>query len=386
MRPASGTRSRCSSISNSRFNHALSGRPGPVWLEIPLDVQASDVDAAHLRHAVLPVGAKRAANARASASDVANILRRSTRQLIVPGNGVRLGHAEELLEKLVDRTGFPVAVPCTAKDLIAEDDPHGVGVFGTAGQRRANFAVQNADALLVLGAGLNVQKCGFNVAGFAPKATKIIVDIDERQLYGQALKPDVAILADVQDFLPELIALLERDPARPSGPWLDACREWKRRYPLMTPEYRDETGFVNSYLFVDALSDAVRASDTLVTGNGLDVVSIYQAFRVRRGQRVLISGWGSMGWDLPLSVGACIGSGQRTIVVAGRRQHPVEHSGTANDRSRAASHQDFRLQQSGLLEHLRNPNEFFRGPVRRSPPALGRQQSRLRQTRFSVRP
>jgi acetolactate synthase-1/2/3 large subunit len=299
------------------FHHALHGRPGPVWLELPLDVQGAIIDENALDGAEIAAEPVDRARLRADANHVAELLRRAERPLIIGGNGVRLGRAVGLLGQLIGRFKLPVVLPITAKDLVADDHPQCVGIFGTAGQRRANFAVQNADLVLALGAGLNIQKCGFNVAGFASKATKVLVDIDAAQLYRQALKPDVAIQAHVFPFLAELLVALQAAPPVPAARWLDACATWKRRYPIITDDYRADPAHVNSYLFMDALSDAMRADDTIVPGAGLDTVSAYQALRVRAGQRVLISGWGSMGWDLPLSVGACIASGRRAIAITG---------------------------------------------------------------------
>jgi len=293
---------------------ALSGRPGPAWLEFPLDVQGAQVDEKIMIGWTPPVEDGAAARIREQARRVAALVHEAERPLLVPGNGIRLSGSEPLLEALMERTRIPVVMPITAKDLVPEDHAGYVGIFGTAGQRRANFAVQNADLLLALGAGLNIQKCGFNIAGFAPKAKKIVVDIDEFQLTHQALKPDVPIEADVKPFLRELLIALEETPARPSERWLAACARWKERYPLITEDYRSEPNYVNSYLFMDALAEAMRPGETLVPGAGLDTVSAYQAFRVKHDQRVLISGWGSMGWELPLSIGACLGSGRKRVV------------------------------------------------------------------------
>lgn len=297
---------------------ASAGRPGPVWLEFPLDVQGASIDEKTLAPAsVSIVTADHAAQIRESARAVAKALHEAERPLLVPGNGVRLSGTESLLADLMRASGVPVVTPLTAKDLLAEDDPLYVGLFGTAGQRRGNFAVQNADLLVGLGAGFNVQKTGFNIAGFGPKAKKVVVDIDYEQLYGQVLKADIPVQADLREFLPALIAELAQFPARPSQRWLDACRAWKQRYPLITADYREDQDHVNSYVFMDELSNAMNEGDTLVPGAGLDTVSAYQAFRVKPNQRVLISGWGSMGWELPLSIGACIGSGKRVVTVTG---------------------------------------------------------------------
>jgi acetolactate synthase-1/2/3 large subunit len=208
-------------------------------------------------------------------------------------------------------------LPITAKDVLEEEHPMQMGVVGTAGQRRANFAVQNSDLLLSLGTGLNCQKVGFNFAGFAPKAKKIVVEIDGGQLYDQVIKPDVPIQCDVNLFLREMIAQLQGKPYSASADWLSACRRWKERYPLIVDEFLQDTEHVNSYVFMDKLSDLLRPTDVLVTGNGLDCASFFQVFKVRRGQRALISGWGSMGWDLPMAIGACVGSRSRTICVTG---------------------------------------------------------------------
>ncbi len=294
--------------------HATSGRPGPVWIELPLDVQSAVIDDEELMPFAVPAPATDTNALRSDAARVVDLLRRAQRPMLVPGNGVRLAGAVGLLEDLVERTSLPVTVPLTAKDLMPEDAPQFVGVFGTAGQRRANFAVQNCDCLLTIGAGLNIQKVGFNFAGFAPKAHKIVVDIDAGQLYEQAIKPEIAVLADAGAFIAELLRQLDEAPLRPPQRWLEACARWKERYPTITPDYFEDPEHVNSYVFMDRLSDALRATDTVVPGAGLDTASCYQAFRPKRGQRVLISAWGSMGWDLPLTIGACIGTGKRRAI------------------------------------------------------------------------
>jgi acetolactate synthase I/II/III large subunit len=297
---------------------ATGGRPGPAWLEFPVDVTALDVEPDSLeRWTAQPASYQDAASIGASANQIVEALNAAERPLIVAGNGIRLGRAERAFLEFIEASGIPVVVPFTAKDVLPEDHPLYLGVFGTAGQRRANFAIQNADLLLGLGAGFNVQKVGYNVAGFAPNAKKIVVDIDEVQLHEQILKADLPVLADVRTFLP---ALTERVRARgkaPSGRWTQACAGWKQRYPLITPDYREDDTHVNSYVFMDELSNAMRDDDTLVVGAGLDAVSAYQAFRVKGEQRVLLSGWGSMGWDLPMSVGAAVATGKRVITVAG---------------------------------------------------------------------
>jgi acetolactate synthase-1/2/3 large subunit len=295
------------------------GRPGPVWLEFPLDIQGANIDETNLAGFVPPEppGYESEEYLREQASWVLAAVRTARRPVIVAGNGIRLAHAQHLLRRLLDRLSIPVLLPITAKDVLEEDHPMHMGVFGTAGQRRANFALQNSDLLLSLASGLNCQKAGFNIAGFAPKATRIMVDIDAGQLHHQVVKPDAAIQCDVRRLLEEMLRQLGSSTHRPDN-WLAACERWKQQYPPIGPEYYEDNGYVNSYAFMDKLSNMTLASDVVVTGNALDTASFFQGYRFKAGQRGFNSGWGSMGWDLPTAVGACVGSGQRrTICVTG---------------------------------------------------------------------
>lgn len=299
---------------------ALSGRPGPVWLEIPLDVQGSEMDTASL---ITPVeDTSRHDDHRSTGGTlsqqtqrVADHLRCAKRPLMIPGNGIRSAAGMANLHALMAETGIPVITSFTGKDLVSEDHSTYFGVFGTAGQRRANFTLQNSDALLAVAAGLNLQKCGFNLDGFAPKAKKIIVDIDAHQLHQQAIKPDIAIQADAAEFLAVLLSEFRAEPLEIKPEWLAACNDWKLRYPPLTSSSGQRGEFIDMYEFMDVLSMHTRDADTIVTGNGLDAVCAYQAYRVTAGQRLLMTGWGSMGWDLPLAVGACIGSVNKRVVL-----------------------------------------------------------------------
>jgi len=287
-----------------------------VFVEIPVDVQGALIDPQRVNGFTAPE--KSGDKLGEQVADVLALVRRAKRPILVCGNGVHRAGAQELLRSLLDRLRIPIGLPLTAKDIIEEDHLLNIGVFGTAGQRRANFAIQNSDCLLAVGAGLNVQKIGFNAKGFAPKAFKIVVDIDEAQLKHQILQPDLALRADAGDFLREMLTQLEAAPYSASSRWLNACANWKARYPLVVSEYFDDPDHVNSYVFFDRLSNALGTDDVVVTGDALDVASLFQAFRVKRGQRTITSGWGAMGWCLPLAVGACVGQGsQRVICVTG---------------------------------------------------------------------
>jgi acetolactate synthase-1/2/3 large subunit len=303
------------------FYLAQSGRPGPVWIEIPVDVQALQVDEHDLVGFEPPSDDHllEGADLHAAASALADELRKAKRPLIVAGAGIRLAHAEGRLAELMEVLQVPVVAPDAGKDLVAEDHPLNVGVFGPAAQRRANFAVQNCDLLVALAAGLSAKKVGFGYREFAGRARKIIVDIDRDQLDNQIIDADTRVQGDVGLFLDALIAEARLNPIPPRPRWLDACSSWKKRYPPIADDHLIETGYINSYVFMGALSDVMGVNDLLVTGNGLESVSFVQAFRVKSGQRAFTNfNWGAMGWDLPLAIGACVGSGGwRTVCVAG---------------------------------------------------------------------
>ena len=300
------------------YAQATSGRPGPVLLEIPVDVQGAQIDPAKLKGYTAPDQNTSHDQLSIAVANVLAAIQQAKRPIFICGNGIHLARAHDLLRAVLEQMRIPVALPLTAKDVIEEDYPLNVGLFGTAGQRRANFAVQNSDCVIAVGAGLNCQKVGFNVQGFAPSARKIIVDIDEAQLKYQLVRPDCAVQADAGDFLRELLKQAKAKPHQTSQRWLDACAGWKARYPLLMDDYFVDSEHVNSYVFYDRLSDLVRADDVIVTGDALDVASLFQSYRVKKGQRTITSGWGAMGWCLPLAVGACVGHGKRrTICVTG---------------------------------------------------------------------
>lgn len=300
---------------------ATSDRPGPVWLDFPLDVQGVEVDETSLEGFVRPPSLVDTSSLEQQAKQFLQLASQAQRPLFLLGNGIHIARAESLVAQLLEKMPFPVVLPNCAKDLVPEFHHRYMGVFGTAGQRRANFAVQNADCVFFLASGISVTKAGFNFKDFARKAKKVIVDIDEGQLFHQAIQPDVAIKADIYSFLCELLCQIDAEALQfsPSPEWLEACTRWKERYPIILDEFYKDQDHVNSYVFVDKLSDILSAEDIVVAGNGIEEVSYWQAFKIKPGQRTMISGnWGPMGWDLPAAVGACIGSGRRqTICLTG---------------------------------------------------------------------
>lgn len=302
------------------FTIAMSGRPGPVWINLPLDVQGASVDVPAPRRIEPDAGIE---PKRDDVQRAIELLKQASRPVLVLGNGVQYAGAQERARELVERLGIPVLTTLGGLDLIADDHPLSVGRFGPSGQRHSNFVIQTCDLMLTIGASMSVTNIGFNTDSFAPNAVKIVVNNDVEEIRKMLPVPDLGITADAGAFIDALLAAY-RGPALPADPdWPVACSEWKRRYPTVLPEHRADREFVSSYVFVDCLSDYLQADDLVVTGNALDAVSVIQAFKVKVGQRVYTNiNFGAMGWDLPAAVGASVarrkqGGNIRTILVTG---------------------------------------------------------------------
>ncbi len=300
---------------------ATDGRPGPTWINIPLDVQGATID----QHALQgfeadpdPATAWGGA-VNAQVTEVLRLLNAARRPVIVAGNGIRLANAQPLFERLVDRLNVPVVPTIGGTDVIHESHPCFMGRFGPLGQRRANFTIQNADLVLAVGAAMSLATVGFNTDAFAPRATKVMVNIDPHEIEKARPVPEVGVAMDARVFIEQLLSLPAPTWGSALDPWWAACRQWRTRYPAITPDDLSSQTCVNSYVFADVLSDALHANDVVVTGNSLDWWSVYQAFKVKQGQRVFTNvNYGSMGWDIPAAIGACIAHGaERTVLVTG---------------------------------------------------------------------
>ncbi|MCU0641428.1 MAG: thiamine pyrophosphate-binding protein [Candidatus Margulisbacteria bacterium] len=294
---------------------ATHGRPGPVWLDIPLNVQAALIEPAKLP-GFKPPAAKRNGRLSAQLDRVAALIARAKRPVIVAGNGIRLAGATKEFYRLARKLGFPLLATFNGFDLLPNDHPLYIGRIGTLGDRAGNFALQNADLVLEIGTRNNIRQVSYNWRAFARAATKVVVDIDPAELRKPTVRPDLAIAADAKEF----ISALDKKLGRTSRPeWLAWCRERRERYPVVQPEYRTGNGPINPYHFVEALTAQLRPDDVVVAGNGTACVALFQAGQVKKGERHFWnSGCASMGYDLPAAIGAAVArGGKRVICLAG---------------------------------------------------------------------
>ena len=295
---------------------AVSGRPGPVWLDIPLNVQSALIDEINLKSEKIkdfPI----VANDKII-SEVVNELQKAKRPVLVAGHGIRIAGAQKEFLKLVSILNIPILTTFNGFDLVASSVSNFIGRIGTLGSRAGNFALQNADLVIFLGTRNNIRQISYNWASFANCARKILVDVDDAELHKPTVKGDILVRSDAKIFITELLKRIPRN-FRVDEKWIKWCQIRKRKYPIVLDEYRamDEHS-VHPYYFVEELTKALDNSAIIVAGNGTACVVLFQAGIIKSGQRMFWnSGCAAMGYDLPASIGAAIASGKDVVCLAG---------------------------------------------------------------------
>ncbi len=296
---------------------ATSGRPGPVWLDIPLNVQGALVEAEDLE------GDNNANDVSFAAEDkiiseIIEELQKSKRPLLIAGHGIRISKAEKEFLELVGLLNIPVVATFNGFDLIASDSDNFIGRIGTLGSRAGNFALQNTDLVICLGTRNNIRQVSYNWPSFASRAKKIIVDIDEAELRKKTVKGDILVHSDAKSFV---IKLLEEIPEgfRVDKTWIEWCQARKKQYPVVLEEYKHSSEqSVHPYHFIEELTNALDNNAIVVAGNGTACVVLFQAGIVKTGQRIFWnSGCAAMGYDLPASIGAVLAGNRDVVCIAG---------------------------------------------------------------------
>ncbi len=303
---------------------ACTGRPGPVWLDLPLDVQGAQIDEPSLRgfdpgRDEIPGLAPRDEIA-ADVRKAIDLLNAAERPVVLIGNGVRLGGARAGMRALIERLGLPVLTTWPAHDMVPDDHPLMVGRPGPLAPRGANFTLQNSDWLLALGARLDLVVTGYAPTNFARAAKKIMVDIDEAEIRKMTGAIDIGVCADVKDFIAEMSRQLGAVKPRDRSDWNARWRAWQTKYPVVQPEYRSLQTGVSTYVLAEAISEASAPDDVIVSGSSGAGIEIFcLAVKLKEGQRLfLTTALGAMGNGLPGLVGACLANRRRrTLCVDG---------------------------------------------------------------------
>ena len=295
-----------------------SGRPGAVWIDIPLDIQATDIDVDILEGYEGKTSRPQISNG--DIEKVIDALNRSKRPALILGNGVRLSHAADKAKKLSEMLKIPSFVSWNGVDLLCDDDPYYFGRPNIVGHRHANLILQNADFVLSIGTRLSLLNTGYNFEGYLKNAYHVMVDIDENEMNKKSLHPQMKIVSDAGDFIDALIDHKESLDCSERTGWLDHCKKVRNKYPVMIPEQAPRDGFVSLYKLFGVLSNEMKADDIYqFTSSGTTVDIGMKALRLKKGQRAFLNkSMAAMGYDVPACVGSCIGSGgKRVICVTG---------------------------------------------------------------------
>lgn len=307
------------------YSIAGTARTGPVWIDVPMNIQAALVDVEKLAPAALSVSVESMANedrfnimgCKDGASAVLKMLALSRRPVLWLGNGIRLAGAERQVNQLVERLGIPALVSWQACDILDSDHPLCFGRAGVYGQRAANFVLQNCDALICIGTRLAIPQIGYDLAEFARAAQIAMVDIELHELLKHGDRIQTPVLGDAGEFIDHLLGGVRESFSRPG--WLGQCETYRQHYPVVGPEHsdmQDESGtrFINSYRFMQKLEQYFHDDQIVVTDMGTALISGHQVLKFKAGQRMLTStGLGEMGFGLPGAIGAAMGTGREVL-------------------------------------------------------------------------
>ena len=293
---------------------AKSGRPGPVWIQIPMDVQSTIIDEAELEgfHAKeeIPVVKDN------QIKEIMELLKKSQRPVIISGQGIRISKSMSLLEEFSSKFKIPVVTPFLGIDTIRHDSFQYVGKTGVKGDRPANLAMQNSDLIISIGTSMHVTVIGYTYEHFARKAKKIIVDIDETSHKKKTIKIDQFVHSDAKKFLEKILEFSDNYELKEFSEWAEQCNKWKKKYPVCLPEYYEVKDAISSYLLIDKISKFSKENDVFVSDAGGTYYATSQAIQLRKKNQRYIpsSAMATMGFSLPGAIGISVATEKNRVI------------------------------------------------------------------------
>lgn len=297
---------------------ARTGRPGPCWLDIPLDIQGAFVETDDLvgyceKEEAINVDSQTLI--REKVALVVDRLRSAKRPVLYAGNGIRISRGKEIFEKLYQQIGIPVVTCWDSIDLIDTENDYYTGRAGTMGDRAGNFAVQNSDLLVCIGSRLNIYQVGYNVKTWAREAFVVVNDIDSEELKKPTIRVDLPVCCDAKIFMEELLHQCAESFCCVNSEWVKQCQIWKEKYPVVLSKHYEEKEGINVYAFIDTLSKKLNADSITVVANGSASVVGSQTYYIKKNDRFIMNcGLSSMGYDLPAAIGACVGNDNKEVI------------------------------------------------------------------------
>lgn len=355
------------------YHHATSGRPGPVWVDVPLDVQGMAVPERLLEEYTYSNAGIDNKTLKLNVSKTLELLSRSKRPILIVGQGVGIAGAIDEFNEYIEKLNIPVLTSRLGIDLIHSDSELYIGRPGNYGERAANFAVQNADLIIAVGCRLASALVGHNTKDFGRYAKKIVVDIDAEELEKPGVEITIKINDDAKRFFTEIlrqIGLGQVNLPDLTG-WLKKCNEWKERYPVILDSYKDEKP-VNSYYFTSKLCDAAAKDDMILVDTGSCFHVVCQAWKIKKGQRFLTTGGlSSMGYWVA-GIGACLANGRkRTVVITGDGSLQMNIQELATIKYNNLPIKVFIFNNNGYLLIRHTQNNFMEGRLMGEGPETG---------------
>ena len=290
------------------------GRPGPVWIDIPADIQDKNINEKKLKSFVPNRKKSKNKLLDKQIKKVAMLLAKSDRPVLHLGHGVRISSGEKFVKKIINKYKLPFALTWNASDLIESNYPNYIGRPGAFAERGTNFIIQSCNLYISVGSRLPFMVTGYNSKDFARNAKKIMVDIDKKELRRSKMKLEQKICCDAKYFLQTLIKFLPKK-INVSNEWLAYCKNIRKKYPIVLDKFKRQKKTINSYHFVETLSDVMKQDEITVTDMGLSFVGTHQTFKIKKGQRLFTnSGHAPMGWGLPAAIGAYYATKKGRIV------------------------------------------------------------------------
>lgn len=295
---------------------ATSGRPGPVWLDIPMNIQASELASEEMASFTPP--SEPVYSISDQIKSLTEMLAASNRPVILSGHGIRLANAISPFEELINKLRIPVLSTFNGMDIVSTSDPLAIGKVGTIGTRAGNFTLQNADLVICIGTRNNIRQASYNWENFAKRAKLAVVDIDERELNKPTVVPDLKIHSDARYFIEQLTMQLDQLELPDWSSWLNWAQQRKEKYPALLPEYSEVKDGINPYYFTDCLTAVVDSDSIIVSTNATPSIALFQAGNIQKGQRAFAnSGCASMGYGLPAALGAACVKRNQVICLEG---------------------------------------------------------------------
>jgi len=293
---------------------AMSGRPGPVWIDIPANIQSALINPKDLKP--FKENKKILRNLKKTDKIIKNIaikLSNSKKPLLHLGQGIKLSNSIKDIKKLITKHKIPFTVTWNASDIIESDNILYAGRPGAFAERGSNFIVQNSDLFLSIGSRLPFMVTGYNSKDFARNAFRITVDIDKNEVNKKTIDFDIRLECDAKYFVNKLSQYLKL--IKPNYEWLNYCQNIRKKYPIVLKNFKNQKKFVNSYFFIETLSDILNEGETVVTDMGLSFVGTHQAFKIKKNQKLFTnSGHAPMGWGLPAAVGASFAKNKKQVI------------------------------------------------------------------------